>query len=754
MPVRAIDSVEKFLNSREGRKNYPNDRLRNIFRKQFMDQYREEAIAETRQKMNESRLYSAGTTIGAATLGLVDTATFGQVPNALDAIGLSDSAAKIQSATEVASETNPVAFTGGQLGGFFTGPAGGAFKLATGVAERAGTRAIPMIGKSAQEITSAGTAAGVRRLGVNEIVADQAGRAAAQIGQNLAGSAAAIGTHRILEARDDDAGLGVRLNEAAQDVISPINLTIAGTAGVVASRLMRPMKQHLSEITPQLERYGFKISPDVAADTRELDLLMSAAAYGPTTSGKVQTWLRRYAYEPMGKWISDIASSRRGALPSTPRGAAAASRLNRQTAVDVGDEFAAVAAEGVRRTVGGRQSGTSPGRLTRRRRAIVNKALEKDGQLRISTESQNGLIIGLRRILRELTPTERKFEQDSQIRDVIKQFFFAAKLAKKQGRNLTIEEINPLYRQLGEMGFMRKALDPGKPAVSEVSVRIARDWAHVMRHVMGNTSSRVNEAYNMAAVLRKYEAATRDVQKKVMDGATDESILNSIFTSGPRTLEAFIRGASPNELQYARGWYMARVFERFADETTNFVNLRRLESSRFAHTSMFNRQVFDRILPGVRQELNQMGKLSRDYAKGIGRAEGSPTAGRQGRFAQMALGRLLPAIIATAWYLNNPYIGGLVLLGGVGTRVFMGSLISGKVGENIVRLASGGRALGPGASAVAAQQVPGADLVNMAGNQMVDLAFQLGFGPGTGAVKSEPAVGNIPDQATRSPEVQ
>jgi len=124
-------------------------------------------------------------------------------------------------------------------------------------------------------------------------------------------------------------------------------------------------------------------------------------------------------------------------------------------------------------------------------------------------------------------------------------------------------------------------------------------------------------------------------------------------------------------------------------------------------TGQFRREVFDRVLPGVRQDLDDLGQISDLVARNIGRPEGSATA-RRGADMATALAAADTVHMAYQGLTDPAFVPKVIgrVLGAAGGVAFVNSMIApnGAIGSALNRLASGGVAT-PGAVLPAALTV-------------------------------------------------
>ena len=214
----------------------------------------------------------------------------------------------------------------------------------------------------------------------------------------------------------------------------------------------------------------------------------------------------------------------------------------------------------------------------------------------------------------------------------------------------------------------------------------------------GSDHPRIDEAMNGARFLRRL----REAMPKNIGGAKDsEDDIRAFFRGGGvekriRIVEQF---GSPDEIQSIRGWYLSRFIEDVTDgvQGRQLVNMKRMAQMFSGKKgNMFRREVFDRLLPGFREEFQVMGRVSERMAGGLARAEGSPTAGRLGDTAVLASIAAIPSL-ALSIFTGNVSLGMVAagLLGQAGTVRLADSLVNGKAREQLVRLASGSPVFGP-----------------------------------------------------------
>ncbi len=622
------------------------DEARGLIRERYAGNRLKRVIEEERRAQAGGIGRRAAGSVMAAVINVANSATLGQIPNALGAVGADEAALGFRQAVQASNAINPVASGVGSLGGFF-GPG----SLAGGVAKGAGRLAAKATGAS--------------RLVRSTLESGFAARAGAHTLQNLASSAGAITALSLTGA--EGGSVQRRLTEAVNNISDPVNFALSASFGGVTARFAKPIQSDLAPAIRMYERVtGKKIPADVALDSAEFKQFISTARTMPGLANTMRQ-VEKELVSDLGLIVSNIG--RRA-------GVSAGSR----------SEVRGQAAGAVRKLAGTERK---PGLATLRRRSIEGAALEAEGSLTLTPESQSKLIAGLRSVMSGKPRSESRGAFGDVVRKLLKVSSKKDANGRKVSTPISLFELEAIRKQTAKIAFTRNLMDPLDPRLSDRARVEARDFYHVIRETMRNNFPRFTQALGDGEELRKMEKAIGKVDVSQLDDAVVES-----FFSGSKILErwrALEQNSRPQDVQAVRGWLFHRLVERATNVrsgTLSEVSLARALRGKGA----FNSQVIDKILPGVRQEISALARLTGAMKEGVLRAEGSPTATRQGRALAMAAAPAAAAGVVAA-LLANPLTTIASVLGVGGLKVAVDrslkSLAAGAANQRLSALATG-----------------------------------------------------------------
>jgi hypothetical protein len=605
---------------------------------------RDAQVAQIKTRMEASESGLGGKLSGirnAALMGAVQTASLGHFPKLVGLVGGEEARESLELERAASQQLHPYASGAGTLAGFFGPGAGqllrGAGRLAT-------------------------TATGTGRLAAATAERGFAAKAGAQVAQNFAGGAGAITTQQLLESRNESYSLGARLHDAGEVVRSPLNIALTGTAGLAAAKFTRAADKDLRHVIERYERAtGQKVTTDVLTDSKEQQQFMDMAARIPGVAETVQK-VRENLFAGMRQMIREMGSTR--GLPAS-----------REAARGAG-------AAGVRRLRGTK---AQPGAITESRRGPEALALAAEGSNALSAQGHNNFVRGLKAVLANNPGRERAAGFRPIVKEVVR---LGTRVVdeKRIAKPLTLYELENLRKQTARLAFAGKGVDPLDPRLSEKSRLMARDFYHVIDEAIGSVSPRYQRALQAGEKLRRMEEALPMEKLRELDDA----VMGSFWMGkGALTrLEALKERGRPEDLQMARGWLFHRLIEKTANKETGLVSVSKLDNLTSA-PGMFNSQILDKALPGVRRELRDLALLSQRMQKGIARAEGSQTSTVGARAAGWATGGA--AIGATiAGLFTNPATVLPAVLGPVGValvvRQTMRSAVGGALQHQMGRL--------------------------------------------------------------------
>lgn len=302
--LRDRESFESFLNA-QGYSPDVKEQARADFESRRKRLLISEAASKETAAQSSGFLRRAAGQGAAGMLNLANTATLGRIPQAARAVGAEGFGERFETGVQAAQQVNPGASMVGSLGGFFTpgSIAGGVTKL--------GARTLA-------------TATGARALATATAESALAARATAQVAQNLTGAAGGITALRLLEAREDDAGLTTRLSSAVEDIKSPVTIGTSVLFGGITAKLTGPRaNKNLQYLFDQYRtKTGKEIPADIATDNVALQRFMDAAAREPGLAGTVAK-VRTELVSGLRSMVSDMAK-KQGATSRAESGRAAA----------------------------------------------------------------------------------------------------------------------------------------------------------------------------------------------------------------------------------------------------------------------------------------------------------------------------------------------------------------------------------------------------------------------------------------------
>lgn len=602
--------------------------------------------------------------IGQAATGILnwmDTATLGYGPKiaaAAAAVPMAlgdrtlresydDALGTAQGIMQAGREANPVTATAGSIAGYFAGPSA---SLASGAGRLLSAPARNAAQAVAQRIIGRG-----------------ATKLAANVAGNVGAAAGAIGAMKMLESRDDDASIAQRASDAIAQ-FNPttsaglFNLGVSAAAGGVQTALSRAGDARVLAFEKKLQPFGYKASPDARRDSRFLQTIFDWTRRNPLTAKLADQFLDDDVYKPIRDWAASLT---RGATTESAQGRAAGAvrRLAGTAAKDggvalarKGPERAALASEGARV-------------LSQESRAVITDTLASFArEAQAKGASMPARTAGLNKALRDV--------------------------GKALEGDVTVEQANEFLQRFGRLGEFRNVLVPGDPDKAARTSREAKRLYHAWRVAIRQTAPAYSAALDDAAAIRGIEASLQGVGKNPTE--MDRELLHRLFGAKKDFVPAWngiTKYADPQEVQALRGWYVARYIETVSSsEGAGSVPLGTLmDRVGKQRGGMFTPEVFDRVAPGVRAELREAGHLTDRLRKGIAKAEGSQTAGRE----MITKPVLAIAGIGTGYaiardWIENPFTIGKAALGLAGLRVLAGSLLRGRLADKLNAMAEPG----------------------------------------------------------------
>ena len=604
------------------------------------------AVEISRQVQKQSTFNRVTSGIAAGAVNLLDTATFGAIPKIAGAIGGEKVRTGLEIGLEATEIANPAESLAGDLGGFFSGPAS-------------------LVAKGGAKIASAAS-------GGNALVRGTQGsgfaiRGLAQTWQNLAGGAGALTGLRVLEDRTEDVTIGGRIQDAIHDVSSPLNLGLSVATAGISAKFTRVKDQELARVIAKFEmRTGQKVPPDVATNSAKLQDFMDSAARDPGTSRAIERMQARIT-KAFGEMIDDMARSGRGLGKSVDANAAGGARAARRVSGSVVDDQLAAAAE--------------------TRRGLVRGPYQAEKLNLLTHKDKASMLGGLREIL--VRNSREGKEALGGFQEIVKKTMRFAK-----GKEVNVAQVETLLKEAGRLGFGgANKLNPGDPRTADAARRMARGFYAVLNKVIDGPAPTYASARRAGEVFRKMEKVIQPEKVRQLETGVMRTFWSKPGLLGKNgRLEQLDKFNSMQDSQSARGWLFHRLVDTVVNKKTGLLNEDRLHKV-FSANGMFNREVIDKALPGIRQELMDLARLSTRMKKGAFRAEGSQTAGRVARSVNVVANMTGIMTLFNAM-VGNPHGSTTAVLGAWGLRLaYVGvsrQVINGKLGAAISETAKFG----------------------------------------------------------------
>lgn len=577
-------------------------------------------------------------------MNAANTATFGRLPQIAGALPGGDRE-RMETALGASQQTNPIASTVGSFAGLLSPGS------LSNVAMKAGGRALS-------------AATGATKLTEATLAAPFLQRAAAQSAQNVISATGAIGTFNLLESREDGAGLAGRLAKTAEQVKSPLTLGLAVGGGALAAKFTRPPEAQFRDLFARYRQItGKQIPASVVQDSVELHKAIDTMARAPGMAKHVER-ARREFLTGTRQIVQEIG--RRGGAPAGQTAERAAAGVVRARGTDA-----------IRGTV--RAARQDPERT----------AFAAESSNRISRDTTMSLIRNLRDVMTgsagraggpgPITPLSKADPRGSEMTGILSDFSRVVRSGK-----VTVNDLEALRKRLGDGAWGFNRADPGSAQWSSRGRSEAAGMYDAVVAAMETKAPTFVQAMRNGEKLRRMEEALSEA--KVSNVA--ETTLRA-FWSGQKPLDrwrAIKDRGTPEDVGALRGWYFDSLI-RASELGNGTVSASKLQKL-LARPGMFNSQVMDDVLPGVRQDLVRMASIYERAAQGLTKAEGSQTAGR-GMFAAASAGGV--GLIVAA--MTNPYSAAAAALKATGAlwlvKRLQQSIVSGAVEQRLSQLGQG-----------------------------------------------------------------
>lgn len=629
-------------------------------------------VEEEKRLQSGSMARRVASPVVAAGLNLFDTATLGYGPRVLGE--------DVQTGVAASRRVNPVASTIGSLGGIFA--PGGMGRFVGGLGARAATRAT-----------------GTAGLAANQLGQNLARRGGANILNALVGGTGATTAITLAESREDRAALSERIADAAGRVTSPSALATTVALGGIQTRMQGSVDREFSRLLVEAKRRGIDVSGDVSTGNANVQKALRALAQTPGGSGRIQRFLNRSFYAPMRRWNEDI----RARFPGSRATAAAAVRRI------AGEEPSQAAPRGVK------------GSVTQARRGILGSAISSEADDQLTGQEQGVLLNGVRSILLGFKDTPSKGRIGGELRRTIQDVGKTVGMAKKTGGSMTVQDLVNFTDRLQKLSGFKNVLNPNDPNASDANRRAAQQLHAIFRGVIRQRSSSIDEAMESAQRLRRVDEALEQSGVRQTRGL-DTALLRRLFGSDniKQAWTAYTKNATTEEIQAARGWYLGRFFRQVENGASDqrYVNVRSVRRA-FEGDRRFNQEEFNFILGDggkTGREIMDMALISERFMQGVAKAEGSPTAANI-LIAGAATAGVGAALKLADELVTNPFsLTTASVLGAVGVRAFISSMIDGAIAGTLAatgrreRIPTIGTSIAPYAAARAEERIQSGDV--------------------------------------------
>ena len=568
-------------------------------------------------------------------------------------------------------EARPVAHAVGTVGAFFTPGSGakaavqGGFKLAGGT----------KLAKLASESTNIWKTA------------------ALQLSSAAAGGAGAIAAINVAEGVLDERDATGVLGDILGQVSSPTNVALTLAIGGGATAIRAVPDQAAVRLVESAKRLlpGFKATPDMLRpEGGFLSGLVDSLSVSPAGRKAVAKYLSQSVYQPLRKAVDELRQA------ITPAG--------RRT-----KDLTASAAKDIRDLL-----------ITPRGRkgdGIIRNRIAHAGERGFGEAARSGDIVSrdgaasVLRVFRALETRARRAKgtegpHGSEYTGVIKSLRTAIRDAGKTMRaggewNLTPQMLDNIRQRLAPVASF-DARRGGAVQIGARDIRDAKDMYAAIREVQRSSSSAIDNALTDIHQLRKVLDTFKPLEGAAPAG-NDISLVRTMFTAKDFSArwESATSVLKKEQLQRIRGAYFAEFLEELtlmrsiASKNEFLLNARKMNEL-FRRPGQYREQVFDTVLPGVREDVTRLAEISDLVMRTIGKAEGSATARRTADMAAVAGAADTVKLAVSA--IKDPRFGAKVfgrLLAVPGVLAFTESLLTGRVAEVLNRAASGG-AVAPG----------------------------------------------------------
>lgn len=594
--------------------------------------------------------------------------TFGLVPRL---VGMVSPQAQQRMETELSAQKQeyPNQAMAGEVGAFFT--PGSPLRGVTNIAARGAAMPLSRVASS-QRVAGAFSESPITNFML---------RAATQISSNVMGAGGAITASNLTDFNESKS-IRDRMKQSVEQTMHPTNLLLSISTGGVQSALRRPFQQANERLLRDAERIlgpRFKPSPDLARpepDPLELGLVFRQLANLPVGRQIARKWLQKSIFDPMDDALNRMARSLGG---------------------EVGVGEGALAARGAQKI---------SSRLERNRQHIESRAFAEEGEIWLTSDETRSLGKQVLGALSEMNAL-KEGQLNPKFKDAYRRF--AKTLLKNPemprrlsgARVLRMQDVEDFRQLVSRAAKYGSSIRGGKSPIDEkVSGRIYSLITETFRQ----KAPKIKQAHEASEFIRGLEASLPKNMPKV-----PESALRELFSGKDMLInwQSAKRYMTPIEIQQTRGWYLSRFLEKVmpSDGETKLLNNRAMKGLFRGGDAMFRRDIFDDVLPGLRQPMETLANTSHRVQRGLGVHEGSPTAGRVAVLGGIGMVMASPIVVREIIAGDiDTSTAALQLLGAAGTGILINSLVRGNAAAQLNNLARGVPVQGPQASAAALQE--------------------------------------------------
>jgi hypothetical protein len=442
-----------------------------------------------------------------------------------------------------------------------------------------------------------------------------------QILSAFAGGAGAIAATNVAQYPFGEKSAAEVIGQTIDQVKDPLNVGLAAVGGSVAAAARVAGDRATRNLAAQAERLmpGYKASPDQYRDPDGfVGFMMDSLAKSAAGRAAVARFSREKFFDPMNRSLDEIAQS-------------VGLRGWRNNAREVG-----YAGSSVRSLVATDAAGNAAaGSLTGRAQDATRKAFETEGGVPVPAAALRSLVdqfdaLRQSEVARSGGAARQRSGEWQRALDRFKRIVDTGRPIPAQGLANFMQEL----RDFADFGSGKIRGTVGR----ELEKFEADQLYGLARQALAQTSSTLDDAYRTAADLH---GAARQLESVVKaDSMTDtDALLTTVRSADFVKMWPTLQKVMTKEaVDYFRGAYLGEFLARVAVQRgtaakpQQALNLRAMDEMWAGRRGKeFQREAFDAVVgKGVRGALKFRGMVSDLFLRsGVGRAEGSQTAGRQ-----------------------------------------------------------------------------------------------------------------------------